>query len=200
MPELRKLVLQIGSSPFDVSFELGNAAVEILGRPRPLASVQRGFRSDVGFEPLKDREEFVGREFLLEQLPEAIQESRAQGRIAQETILQPVPARDPGRLARAQQNGKIGLVEGLVPMIAKRTVEIPGKDKPLSRTAPVIDQEMVFVEPIPVLDQDGGRQVVDVFFQVQAAGEKVERVRGRGQFVAEELEVTEAVGLLVSFS
>ena len=39
-PEFQKFALQIGSSPLDEAFELGHAAVETLGRTRPLASVQ----------------------------------------------------------------------------------------------------------------------------------------------------------------
>src|SRR6185503_12755462 len=155
LPELRQFALQIGSSPLDEAFERGHAAVEILARTRPPTPVQRGFRTDVGFELVQDGEEFVGGEFFFEQLLKAIQESRAQARITQETILQPVPARDRGCLACAQQNGKIGRAEGTVPMIAKRPVEIPGKDKPLARAAPVTDEEMVFIEAIPVLNQNG---------------------------------------------
>ena len=54
---MRKFAVQIGSPPLDVVFEHGNAAVEIPGRTRPPASVERGFRSDVGFEPVQDGEE-----------------------------------------------------------------------------------------------------------------------------------------------
>src|SRR5438034_689743 len=42
-------------------------------------------------------------------------------------------------------------------------VEVPGNDAPLFRTPAIIEQEMVLVKTIPVLNQDRGRKVIDVF-------------------------------------
>ena len=79
-------------------------------------------------------------------------------------------------------------------MIAESAVQIPRNHKPLARAVAVIDQEMVLVETIPVLDENRGGQVIDVFVQVHSAREEVERVGCGREFVAEQLEFAQAVG------
>src|SRR5260370_40689478 len=73
-----QLEQQIGSSALDKSFHLSNAAVEVAGRAGPAAPIEGRFRADLEFEPIQDRKQLLGREFLCQQFFEPVQESGAQ--------------------------------------------------------------------------------------------------------------------------
>src|SRR5258706_13576587 len=124
-------------------------------------AIERGFGSNFRFQPVQYGEQFCRGEFLLKQLAQSLQKSFTQRRIVQKPIGHPVPTCDSGQLPRAEQRGKLRMVEESTPMIAQCAVQVPGHGYPFLRTATVVDQEMVFVEAVPILHQDGRLEVID---------------------------------------
>ena len=77
------------------------------------------------------------------------------------------------------------LIERPIPIIAEGAVQVPRNDKPFVRTLAVINEKMVFVVAIPVLNEGGRSQIVNVLLHVHLPGEKIQRVLRMCQFLAE---------------
>src|SRR5436190_19172961 len=92
--QLRYFAQQINPAPFDEAFDLSNSAPEIAGVAGPPTAIERRVSTDVSFKPVEDGKKFLGDKFLLEQFLKSIQESDSQGRVAEEAVLDAVPARD----------------------------------------------------------------------------------------------------------
>src|SRR5204862_7778104 len=115
----------------------------------------------------------------------------SQRRVVKEFIEQTIPSRRPGRRRRSKAQWKFCFAERAFPVIAESPIEVPRNHEPLLRSTQIVDEEMVLVEGIPVLHQRGGREVIQVFIQIDGLREKCGDIFCRRQLVTKRLEIAE---------
>src|SRR5262245_3217201 len=102
--------------------------MEVRDRGRPALPIESGFVVDIRFEPVKNGEKFFGGKLLVQQFFQALLESQPQTWFAKKALFEPVPTSRARGLSRAQQDGKLRLIKGPAPIIAKRSIQVPGND------------------------------------------------------------------------
>src|ERR1043165_8125593 len=81
-------------------------------------------------------------------------------------------------------------------MISQGAVEVPGNHRPLLGPVPIEGKKMILVETVPMLHQDAGREVSDIFIHIETTVEEIEQVGGARQIVAKGLQVSQTPVLL----
>src|SRR5688572_23648836 len=82
-----------------------------------------------------------------------------------------------------------------MPMIAKSAIEIPWNWKPFFGSLPVVNQEMVFIEGIPILHQRGGGKIIQIGSNLHALVEKFREIGCSSQIAAKTVQLPQPFGL-----